>query len=303
MPQETVRSEKVRVAVISIVVVHWNTPDLLRNCLMSIKETHPASLPNTIIVDCKSSEPDISGLVSQFEGVKLIHLASNDGYAAGCNAGAVKANTESILFLNADTEIHPGAIDALGRCFDLNPRVGLVAPLLLNPDNSLQSSGYAFPGAANIICDLLPVPDRIRASTFNGRADAGNWFHPYAVDYALGAALAVRTSAFMDIGGWDENYGMYSEEIDLARRLEFSGWMRLIEPRARITHVGGASTSQRAAAMEAALWRSRGLYHRRWSGRGRRMVLHALVDVATRVRNDDEYGKAVRKAFASGLSS
>ncbi len=180
--------------------------------------------------------------------------------------------------------------------------LGSYAPLLLNPDNSLQSSGYAFPGAANIICDLLPVPDRFRASKFNGCVDAGNWYHPYAVDYALGAALAVRTSALREIGGWDENYGMYSEEIDLARRLESSGWARLIEPRARITHVGGASTSQRAVAMKAALWRSRGRYHRLWSGGGRRLMLRAIVDVATRIGNEREDGKTIREAFASGLS-
>lgn len=286
---------------ISVVIVHWNTPDLLRNCLASILETAPDSLTNTIVVDCDSHGCGIDGLIAQFEGVRLIQMPRNDGYAAGCNAGFDALKTNTILFINADTELQPGAVAALRECFELNSRIGLVAPLLLNPDRSLQSSGYTFPGFANVICDLLPIPNRIRGSTLNGQVDAGNLGLPYAVDYALGAAIAVRTAALKEIGGWDENYGMYSEEVDLARRLDQAGWRRLIEPKAQVVHVGGASTSQRATAMQAALWRSRGLYHHRWSGRGKRLALRALVNVASHLSQKRGEGKLIRDAFAAGL--
>lgn len=288
---------------ISVVIVHWNTPDLLARCMSSIHDSKPLSPGEIIVVDCDSSPPGVEHVVRRFAGVRLIQLPHNDGYAAGCNAGAKEATGEVVLFLNADTEVEPDAIDRLNRCFTLNPRIGLVAPLLLNRDGTVQSSGYDFPGVMNLISDLLPVPDRVRGSRINGRINPGSGSLPYAVDYALGAALAVRSSALREIGGWDESYRMYSEEIDLAQRLAAADWSRLIEPRARIVHLGGASTGQQPTEMHAALWRSRGLYHRRWSNRHERHLLRWVVDLATRTGPmSDDRRRAVREAFASGLA-
>ena len=286
---------------LSVVIVHWNTPDLLEHCLISVYQAAERVATEIVVVDCASTVGNAREIVGAFELTKLVQLSENHGYASGCNAGAAATSGELVLFLNADTEVTPGALDLLVGCFDLNPRVGLVAPLLLNADQSIQSSGYAFPGAMNILCDLAPVPDRMRGSRLNGRIDPGNGFHPYAVDYALGAALAVRRPALEQVGGWDESYGMYAEEIELARRLNEAGWTRLIEPRARVLHFGGASTGQRPVEMQSALWRSRGRYHRRWSSPGRQRLLRALVSAGTRVGGVTANPTAVCRAFAEGL--
>lgn len=289
---------------ISIVIVHWNTPDLLAACLDStLRSDNDAKLiEDIIVVDCASTDEAVVAIAGNYPAVKLVRLDRNDGYSAGCNAGLAAASSEFVLFLNADTALLPDSIDPLLRCFNLNPRIGLVAPVLLNSDGSLQSAGYRFPGVANVLCDLLPVPDRIRGSAINGRLDPGNLFHPYAIDYPLGAAIALRQSALEEIGGWNESFRMYSEEVDLARRLEAAGWSRLLEPRSRVIHHGGASTAQRPHEMQAALWRSRGRYHWLWTSRYRRLMLRSVIEVATRVTGSQSDEQAIRWSFAEGLA-
>ena len=288
---------------ISVVIVHWNTPDLLAAGLRSIQteREHSGCISDVIVVDC-DSDGNACQFVRTGNGVEVLRLERNDGYAAGCNAGLARTSSEFILFLNADTELEPGASGSLLRCINLNPRIGLVAPLLVNADSTLQSTGYRFPGVVNVLFDLLPLPDRLRGSRLNGRIDPGNQFHPYTVDYALGAALLVRRSALEQVGGWPEEYRMYSEEVDLARRLDDAGWRRLLEPRAVVVHHGGASTGQRPVEMQAALWRSRRKYHRAWSDRPRQLAIRGIVEVASRMSGDSVDGAAVRRSFAAGLA-
>jgi N-acetylglucosaminyl-diphospho-decaprenol L-rhamnosyltransferase len=285
----------------AIVIVHWNTPDLLDACLQSIEGTSSTVVEDIIVVDCASDEGSAARIAERYRGTRLVCLDENRGFAAGCNAGYQEVSSPSVLFLNADVALAPGALDALARCFDLNPRIGLVAPLLLNADGSVQSAGYRFPGFSNVAFDLLPLPDRLRGSRLNGRISPGNFELPYAVDYALGAAVAIRSEALNEVCGWNEEFGMYSEEIDLCRRLDDCGWTRLIEPRARATHFGGASTSQRPVEMEHALWRSRGRYHRRWSTKLRQAALFAMVKSLTRLNDNRGRGSMIRTAFRAGL--
>ncbi len=303
MPHATVGGKKATSPLLSIVIVHWNTPELLRACLASLARHPPAGPAETIVVDCASQGHEINHAVEGFDLAALVKLERNDGYAAGCNAGAAAAAGDLIFFLNADTTVTAGALDRLAGGFDLNPRVGLIAPLLLNTDLSIQSAGYRFPGAMNLFCDLAPVPARLQGSALNGQLSPGSLELPYAVDYALGAALAIRRDTLDLVGGWDENYGMYSEEIELARRMADFDWTRLVDPRARIVHHGGASTSQRPDEMVHALWRSRGRYHRRWNLRGKQIALRLLVNGTTMLRPGDPQASITRRAFAEGLGS
>ncbi len=298
---------------ISIVIVHWNTPGLLNACLASVEREcelerrAKRSLPEILVVDVASTDGAYRDIVNAYPRVRLIQMPANEGYAAGCNAGMSSAVGEVALFLNADIELQPGSLQEMLRPFSLAPHIGMVAPLLINPDGSVQSSGYRFPGIVNVLCDLLPVPGRLYRSSFNGRYDPGNGIHPYAIDYALGAALAVRRTAFMSTGGFDEDYGMYCEEIDFARRLERRGWTRLLAPAARVTHVGGASTRQMPAEMQTSLWRSRGRYHRLWDTGTRRRAIPWGVRIACEVRSrgdvsykPDTYS-TIRAAFDDGF--
>ena len=168
--------------------------------------------------------------------------------------------------------------------------------------------GYLFPGPMNVVCDLLPVPARIYESRVNGRLPAGNGQLPLAIDYALGAALLVRRGAFEQVGGFDESYFMYSEEVDIQKRLAALNWTRLLAPDASVIHFGGQSTSQHPEAMQIALWESRARYFDRWSDHKERCLISTAVKVGTMVdtiRNPGrkDANQRIRKAFKIGSTS
>jgi hypothetical protein len=294
---------------LSIVIVHWNTPRLLDACLASIERErrHNPPIEKLLVVDCASADDAHQAVISSYSSAELLQMTANRGYAAGCNTGAQAAGGEVILFLNADTEVLEGSLGEMLNAFALAPHIGMVAPLLVNVDGSIQSCGYRFPGVANALCDLLPAPGRMVGSSLNGRFGPGNGIHPYTVDYALGAAIAVRRTALESTGGFDECYGMYCEELDLARRLQARGWTRLVAPAARVTHVGGASTKQIPDAMRSALWRSRGRYHRIWDSRARQRTLSRSIRLACALRRASdrrdrgERWRSISAAFEAGL--
>lgn len=291
---------------ISVVVVHWNVPDLLDQCLASLEaERRRADLTfETIIVDNDSDIVGAEEIASRYCRTEFVHLDSNLGYAAASNVGVAAASGDLVLILNPDTVFLEGALTELAATMSLSPHIGLVAPLLLNPDLTLQSSGYRFPGLANILLDLFPFHPRLVGSALNGRIQPGDGELPYAIDYPLGAAMLLRRSAIEDVGGFDERYFMYSEEVDLARRLAGSGWTRLLAPRAMVIHFGGQSTGQQPAKMHEALWLSRARYHGQWTSRGKRIAISAAVSFGTRWQDrkaDPErlrINRAVRQAFA-----
>jgi N-acetylglucosaminyl-diphospho-decaprenol L-rhamnosyltransferase len=290
---------------ISIVIINWNVARLLDGCLASIFQGTEASDSSVevIVVDNGSDERDYRQVVENHPVDRLIELETNLGYGAACNAGAAAARGEALLLLNPDTFLLPGSLDLLWNTMQIAPHIGLVAPMLLNRDGTLQSAGYRFPGVANLLFDLLPLPARLYESPLNGRIHTGNGELPYAIDYALGAALMIRRSAFEQVGGFDESYFMYSEEVDLQRRLADAGWTRLLAPAARIIHLGGQSTSQRPADMEAALWQCRARYLQRWSSPGQHRLEKLAVRAATAIDDRRNPSNRIRNRHIRGLFS
>ena len=161
---------------LSIVVVHWNVPELLDACLRSIAAERGRAAGftcETIVVDCASPTDGHRAVVAAHSDVTLIELAENRGYAAGCNTGLAASRGDAVLLLNPDIELEPGSLEALYRGLRIARHIGMTAPLLLNPDGSQQSAGYRFPGPTSLLFDLLPVPARLVESPLNGRALVG----------------------------------------------------------------------------------------------------------------------------------
>lgn len=285
---------------ISIVVVHWNVPALLAACLRSIvaeRQRESALNCEVLVVDCASPTTGHRDVLVAHPDVRLVELAENRGYAAGCNTGLAATDGNAILLLNPDVELEAGSLGALYRGLEIAPHIGMTAPRLLNPDGSQQSAGYCFPGPLSLLLDLLPVPPRLVESPLNGRAATGDGVQPMRTDYPLGAAMCVRRSAADDVGPLDEGYGMYSEEVDWAHRLADRGWTTVLIPTARIVHYGGRSTEQRPEAMREALWSSRARYGRRWWGAHERRLASLAVAIGTRL---DDYGAGGDRRAANG---
>jgi N-acetylglucosaminyl-diphospho-decaprenol L-rhamnosyltransferase len=231
-------------------VINYNTREHLRRCLASVREE---SAEQVVVVDNGSDDGSVEMVRRDFPEVRLHLEPTNPGYGAGCNRAMERCSTDFVLLLNSDTELRPGCLDGLAQYLRLHPAVGLAGPRLENPDGSLQRSCHAFPSPSVTLLEMTPL--RRVARHVPGVRDryARTWPHDRArrVDWLTGAALALRRQAFLSVGGFDESYFMYQEEVDLCYRLHAAGWESHFTPAGTIVHVGGASTTQVRTEMAA----------------------------------------------------
>jgi len=279
---------------LGIVIVNWNVRDLLVACLDSVylDLAHSGLSGVVCVVDNGSSDGSAAMLRAQFPRTRLIE-AENGGMGAGNNLGLRALNEQSApfasLILNPDTVVRPGTLRHLLEFLRAHPQAGVVAPKLLNPDGSLQHSGFRFPGLTQALLDLFPPPGRLSRlinSPLNGRYPARAYAagRPFQVDHTLGAAFLVRQATLAAGGIFDETFEMYCEEIDWQWRLARAGWERWVAPGAEVIHYGGQSTAQVPLESLLKLWISRRRLYQRYQGVLVNGLLSYLVQLAMRQR-------------------
>lgn len=278
---------------LAIVVVSYNVRELLAACLRSV-EASLAATPDlraeTWVVDNASADGSAEMVATQFPQVRLVASQENLGFAAANNlvlrrlglaspsdeellaVGAGKPAPRHVMLLNPDTEVQRDALAQLVAFLDAHPRAGGCCPRLSYPDGRFQHAAFRFPSLTQIALDFFPPPGRLNGPVLDSRLN-GRYPHrlyeagrPFPVDFALGAALVVRSEAIRQVGLLDEGYFMYCEEMDWQQRLTAAGWPIFCVPTAHVVHHGGASTGQFRSAMYEALWRSRFRYFRRYHG-------------------------------------
>jgi hypothetical protein len=165
----------------------------------------------------------------------------------------------AVLLLNPDTELHAGALHSLVDFLRRTPRAGIAGAQLLFGDGSFQHSAFDFPGLWQLAIELLPGPGRLVESRLNGRYPRRLYEQgqPFKVGHPLGAAMCVRGKAIEQVGLLDEQYHMYVEEVDWSRRIQAGGWQAYCVPAAKVTHLGGQSSTQIQTTSFVNLWRSR----------------------------------------------
>lgn len=255
---------------VSALIVSYNTRDLLLEAIGSVADEPSVE---TIVFDNASSDGSPEAVMERFPAVHLVRSPTNLGFAAGVNRAAAGARGEALLVLNSDARLLPGALDQLTSLLDHTPRAALVSPSLRYPDGRPQAAAFRFPGLAQIVLDLYPVP-RLTDTPLNGRIHS---HVPAPIDHPLGACMLIRHAAWRDVGPFDEGYFMYLEEVDWCRRARARGWQIWQQPAALAIHHGGSSTRQHAEAMFAQLWRSRLRYYARYHGPLYNRVVHLLV--------------------------
>jgi len=269
---------------LAVVIVSWNTRDLTLDALRTLYADLDAHGPaaQVWVVDNASTDDSAAATRREFPQANLIASDRNLGFAGGNNhalrqigfSDQPSQNTGSdlpraVYLLNSDTRTHPGATRALYDTLFSLPRAGVVGARLTYDDGSFQHSAFRFPGLAQLIIDLFPVPGRLYESALNGRypraAYAGA--DPFPVDHTLGATMMLRREAIQQTGLFDEQYFMYVEEIDWSMRIRRAGWEIYCIPAAHVTHLGGQSTSQVRPQSVINLWRSRMLlFEKYYSG-------------------------------------
>jgi N-acetylglucosaminyl-diphospho-decaprenol L-rhamnosyltransferase len=252
---------------ISVVVVSFNTRELLERCLRSVIAAAPVE---TVVIDNGSTDGSIELVGDVFSACRLIVNERNRGYGAAANEGIAACSTPAVLLLNSDTVLAPDALSAVGRYLAEHPRVAVAGPRLVNGDGSLQRSTYAYPSIPELFIAETGLHLLIGRIPLLRERFYRTWSHAAArrVPWVLGAALAIRRSAFEAVGGFDPGYFMYGEEVDLCRRLETAGFETHYAPVTTIVHLGGASTDKRPEAMRRELVLSRNRYLRHHSAPG-----------------------------------
>jgi hypothetical protein len=255
---------------LSVVIVSWNVRALLERCLSSLQEcSEQGSLKcEIIVVDNASSDGSAQMVRQRFPAVRLIASDSNLGFTRGNNTGAARSSGRYILLLNPDTEVLGDALSAMVAYMEHHPDVGALGPKLLFPDGQVQPSRRRFPTLATAVLEStvfqqwFPRHPVLSHYYVQDRGDD----EEQDVDWLVGACLLIRREAWEQAGPLDERFFMYSEELDLCRRLKNVGWRVVFFPGAAVVHHEGGSSSQVVPERHIYFQSSKVLYFQKHQG-------------------------------------
>ncbi len=263
---------------LAVSIVSWNTRDVLDACLKSVFETTAGIDFEVIVVDNASSDGSAQMVEDKYPQVKVIRNAENVGFSRANNRALELSSSRYFMLLNPDTVCRRGALLELVRFTDLMPSAGVVGPMVLNPDGSLQYSWARFP---TFVGEVLGRLDRrvlcagIAPKTVDDTLAQG----PFQTDWVGGCAMMVRRSAIETVGPMDESLFMYCEETDWCRRIKNAGWEVWVDPAARVMHIGGQSSRQTSTESARVLRRSKYAYFAKHHGLVQAVALRALLGV------------------------
>jgi N-acetylglucosaminyl-diphospho-decaprenol L-rhamnosyltransferase len=237
---------------LDIVVVSYNSEDVVGNLLDSIPGALGDIDANIVVVDNGSTDGTVELLANR--GDCKVILSDNVGYAGGINRGVREGSgADTILILNPDTHLHEGSISPLYSALQL-PGTGIAAPRILSNDDAQSGDG-------SLYFSLRRNPTILRALGLTHLKfpalseyvqEPAAYEEPHVVDWAVGAALMMTRECFDVLGGWDESFFLYCEETDLSLRAKDHGLVTRYEPRSVVEHIGGASgRSGKTFAMQA----------------------------------------------------
>jgi GT2 family glycosyltransferase len=243
---------------LSILIVNWNTKDLLRECLLSIKRFPPNQPHEVIVVDNASTDGSAGMVQAEFPDVYLLPLNLNSGYAAGNNAAFGAAQGEWLLTLNPDTEFYDGTAQAAIERLEANPSYGALGAKQVGLDNKTQRSVRGFPTFLGILGDLTGLAKVFPKSKLGSyRLPVFDYNLEQPAPQPMGTFLLFRREALASIGDpkkpFDESFPIFFNEVDLLYRLSKNQYPTLYSPDVRIRHHGGESTKQVRKSM---IWES-----------------------------------------------
>jgi N-acetylglucosaminyl-diphospho-decaprenol L-rhamnosyltransferase len=230
---------------LSIIIVCFNSRDVLFRCLESIWDALPSFPFEVILVDNGSKDGGIEEARRRFPETRIIETGSNGGYAGGNNIGFANARGVYVLFLNPDTIIQDGAFNRLVQRADSDPEIAIVGPSILRIDGTRQRSCFRAPCIREALAKtfwLHRIPGYISAYGYPGEYREEQYRDEMEVDDVTGCCLLARKAILNEIGVFDEDYFLYFEDTDLCERVRKHGYKIFYDPSASIVHVGGATT-------------------------------------------------------------
>lgn len=258
---------------LSLVVLSWNTAELLEQCLESISSTVSGrqGAVEVIVVDNGSTDNSVEMVKRKFPEVKLIENKKNLGFTKGNNIGIKKAKGEYIMLLNSDTIVKNGALERMVEFLDSSPEVAIVGPKLLNKDGSPQANCGRFPDLSVALVMLFGEhwggSDYVRCSPDSSRF----------VDWLMGAAFIARREVFEKVGGLDEKIFMYMEEVEWFYRAKKAGFKAYFLKEAEIIHLGQGSAKQGRKGPIVNIYRGLLYYYKKHKNKIELLILRMML--------------------------
>jgi GT2 family glycosyltransferase len=260
---------------ISIIIVNWNTGDLLQSCLESIYETIRDISYEIIVVDNASWDGSVAMLKEEYPQVKLIENKENRGFGTANNQAMCIMTGRYALLLNTDTVLTDNAVRELYAFIETHPEAAMACGQLLNADGSKQNSIASFPSLLTLLTNtsLLEYlfPNRYPSKRYS-------YDKPIEVDSCIGACFMVRRKAIEDVGMFDERYFFFFEETDLAHQMKRAGWRMFHVPAAFIYHMQGQSIG-RDIQSRIEFYRSRYQFFKKWKSRPYFIIVRIVIFV------------------------
>lgn len=265
---------------LSVIVLSWNTRALLVNCLESLMSQTGRLAFEVIVADNASEDGSREMVAALFPRVTLVVNSTNVGFGSGNNAALPHASGRFVMFLNSDTVVTDGALDALVTFADSSPDIGIVGAKLLNGDGTLQYSCRRYPNLGAGFFRSTPLGKLFPRNQFAADYMMTDWDHatPRDVDWVSGAALMIRRALIDQIGCFDEAFYMYCEDVDLCRRANQAlipspkaggaqtsnrNWQVVYFPDAVIYHLIGKSSDQAPTRMTFEFHKSQYLFYKK----------------------------------------
>ena len=266
------------------VVVAFESGDHLLGAVSSLLADASAGVPEVVVVDNSSRDGSVAQVRATWPSVQVVTPTRNLGYAAGANAGIACTQAAVVAVCNPDLVQAVGTSAAVLERFDREPGIGAIGPRVVDVHGAIYPSARAQPSIVDAVGHAVLGawwPNNSFTRRYHQRdADTGV---ARDVDWVSGASMWLRRDALDSVGGWDEAYFMYVEDVDLCWRLRRAGWRVVYEPRGLVTHVQGASTAHRPLRMIVEHHRSWYRFaDRRWRGARRALLAPVAVFLAVR---------------------
>jgi N-acetylglucosaminyl-diphospho-decaprenol L-rhamnosyltransferase len=271
---------------VRVICVTYNPGPELADFASSLQQATAADI-ELVLTDNGStgSASDTVDEVARDFGGRVLRTGANLGYGGGANAGAAGAHQPWLVVANPDIVWQPGSLDRLIAAAEADAKVGAVGPALLNPDGTVYPSARELPSLTQGVGHAVFIrvwPSNPWTRAYQRRQEGIG--QQRATGWLSGACLVLRREAFEAVGGFDQGYFMFFEDLDLGERLTRAGWLNLYVPQAQVTHVGGASWRELPAMMISAHHRSASLYLSRRYHRWYQWPVRAALTVGLRVR-------------------
>ncbi len=293
-PSHTSSNIDLSVIDLSIIIVSWNVSALLHTCLNTIYANAGKLQLEVIVVDSASSDDTVMMIQHNYPQAILSAQSENVGFTRGNNIGLKMAQGRYLLFLNPDTEIIGDALVQMVAYMDAHSHVGILGPHTLNTDGTYQSVRRRFPTVRLAFFEstwLQPYAPKKMLDHFYVNDAPENATLP--VDWVQGSALMTRREIYTQIGGLDEGYIMFSEELDWCKRAKDAGWDVVYLGSAYITHHGGKSTEQVTARKHIHFQESKLRYFRKHHGKIAASLLRLFLLISYIFQIGLESGKSL----------